>query len=67
VGPRFEESGGHRKPDSRTGKIYSRIQFITYSLLPACFNEFYELFYSTGKKIIPLNIGELLTVEGSEP
>jgi hypothetical protein len=25
------------------------------------FNEFYDLFYKDGKKIIPKNIGELLT------
>ena len=32
-----------RIPDKRTGKIYSRIQFVTLSL--PCFNEFYFLFY----------------------
>jgi len=32
----------NRLPDKRTGKIYSRVQFNTYSL--PCFNEFYNLF-----------------------
>src|ERR1700730_6229137 len=51
-----------RLADKRTGKIYTRVQFATLSL--PCFNELYLLFYSTSKKIIPLNIGELLTVRG---
>ena len=38
-----------RKADVRTGKIYSRIQFVTLSL--PCFNEFYFLFYPNKKKI----------------
>jgi hypothetical protein len=42
-----------------TGMIYSRVTFYTYSL--PCFNELYELFYSSGKKIVPANIKELLT------
>jgi hypothetical protein len=29
-----------------------------------CFNELYDLFYVNGVKIIPLNIGELLTARG---
>ena len=32
----------------------------TFSL--PCFNELYNLFYVDGKKVVPLNIGELLTV-----
>lgn len=48
-----------RKPDSRTGKIYTSIVFKTFSL--PCFNYYHELFYVNGVKIIPLNIGELLT------
>lgn len=51
-----------RPIDKRTGKIYTRIQFTTYSL--PCFNEFYFLFYPNNKKIIPLNIEELLTPLG---
>jgi hypothetical protein len=27
-----------------------------------CFNEYYDLFYSEGKKVIPHNIAELLTL-----
>lgn len=46
--------------DKRTGKIYSRIRFQTYSL--PCFNSIYNLFYLEGKKIIPANINELFTV-----
>lgn len=50
------------KSDKRTGKVYSRIRFRTYSL--PCFNYYHELFYVNGIKIIPLNIGELLTPVG---
>jgi hypothetical protein len=48
-----------RKPDKRTGNIYSRVTFTTYSL--PCLNIYHELFYRDGKKIIPNNIEELLT------
>lgn len=48
--------------DKRTGKVYSFIRFVSYSL--PCFNPFYELFYDNGKKVVPLNIGELLTPLG---
>nr|QVG61587.1 hypothetical protein [Rhizoctonia sp.] len=48
-----------QSPDKRTGKIYESIRFYTFSL--PCFLEFYNLFYLDGKKIVPLNIGELLT------
>jgi len=53
-----------RLPDKRTNNIYTRVVFVTYSL--PCFNEIYNLFYSptTGKKIVPLNICELLTPIG---
>jgi hypothetical protein len=51
-----------RKVDSRTGQIYTRIQFTTYSL--PCFNELYYLFYPNKVKVIPQNIGELLTPIG---
>jgi hypothetical protein len=47
------------KPDIRTGKVYRSIWFNTFSL--PCFNELYKLFYFEGKKVIPLNIAELLT------
>jgi len=49
----------NRPPDKRTGKVYSSVRFNTYSL--PCFNEFYNLFYLEGKKIIPKNIGDLMT------
>jgi hypothetical protein len=60
----LEPTTSNRLPDKRTGKIYTRITFITYSL--PCFNEIYCLFYlkEGGKKIVPLNIGELLTPIG---
>ena len=51
-----------RSPDHRTGKIYNCIQFHTYAL--PCFNELHNLFYVNGKKVVPSNIGELLTPEG---
>jgi hypothetical protein len=54
-----EPKKSDRKPDSRTGKVYTRITFNTYSL--PCFNYYHELFYVNGVKRIPLNIGELLT------
>ena len=50
------------KPDRRTGKVYTRITFYTYSL--PCFNYYHELFYVDKVKRIPLNIGELLTFRG---
>ena len=44
-------------------KEYTAIKFQTASL--SCFNVYRELFYnSEGKKIIPLNLGELLTERG---
>jgi len=49
-------------PDRRTGKVYSYAHFKTYSLV--CFNEFYNLFYPAGKKVVPTNIEELLTPLG---
>ena len=62
----FYELGGAgpkvyiRKPDSRTNRIYSSIQFKTLAL--PCFNYYRELFYNDkGKKIIPHNIDKLLT------
>lgn len=50
------------KADARTGKVYSRVRFQTYSL--PCFNEYYELFYPTEKKLIPSTIDQLLTARG---
>jgi len=54
-GPKIQNS----LPDIRTGKVYSAIYFLTYSL--PCFNDIYKLFYLNGKKKIPANIGQLLT------
>jgi len=48
-----------KKPNLKTGVSYSCVRFITCSL--PCFNELHELFYPLGKKIVPVNIGELLT------
>lgn len=52
----------YRKPDKRTNKTYNSIIFKT-RMLP-CFNYLRELFYKEKKKIVPLNIGELLTPVG---
>ena len=49
----------NRSADPRTGKIYSSVSFNTCSL--PCFNYLYNLFYVDGEKILPSNIGELLT------
>ena len=43
-----------RKADKRTGKVYTRVQFATFTL--PCFDELYETFYSKGKKVVPKNI-----------
>jgi len=51
-----------RLADKRTGKIYTRVQFATLTL--PCFNELYTLFYPLNRKIVPLNITELLTPVG---
>lgn len=53
-----------RKPDKRTGKVYSTIAFKTRAL--ESLNYYYDLFYiydSNGKrrKVVPNNIGELIT------
>lgn len=48
--------------DKRTGKVYRSLHFNTLSL--PCFNELYELFYPLGEKIVPANIGDLLTPLG---
>src|SRR6202048_1581938 len=46
----------------RTEKVYNSIRFSTLSL--PCLNDYYELFYKDGRKIIPNNISELLTARG---
>ncbi|KAG2195740.1 hypothetical protein INT47_004844 [Mucor saturninus] len=45
--------------DKRYGKVYQSLSFATMAL--PCFNVFRESFYPNGKKIVPVNIGELLT------
>lgn len=53
-----------RKPDKRTGKVYSTIRFRTCHL--PCLNEFFELFYianGTGgyTKVVPKTISKYIT------
>jgi hypothetical protein len=48
-----------RKPDKRTGKVYSTTTFTTLSL--PCLNVYRDLFYPEGVKIVPAIIGSLLT------
>jgi LAGLIDADG DNA endonuclease family len=52
----------HGSVHKQTGKVYSRIRFHTCSI--PCFTEFYYLFYPEGQKVVPMNIGELLTSLG---
>ena len=54
-GPKIQNS----LADIRTGKVYSAIYFLTYSL--SCLNDIFKLFYVNKKKVIPANIGQLLT------
>ena len=56
---RSEPKYSNRKPDFRTNNVYTRITFQTRSL--PCFNEFHQLYFKDGKKVIPSNIEELLT------
>jgi len=48
--------------DKSTRKIHRSIHFNTFSL--PCFNPLYEDFYVDGSKVVPQNIGELLTPLG---
>jgi hypothetical protein len=52
-----------RKPDKRTGNVYSSLAFKTVTL--PCLNIWHSLFYPLSRcldfKIVPPNIGELLT------
>jgi hypothetical protein len=50
------------RQDKKTGKICTSVEFQTCSL--PCFGELYNLFYLEGKKVIPSNIGDLLTPSG---
>ena len=47
--------------DSRTNKFYTKIKFSTLS--SPLFNYYLDLFYINNKKIIPINIGEILTAK----
>ena len=48
-----------RKADKRTGNVYSQIQWKSPTY--PCLNVFHDMFYVNGKKVVPANIGELLT------
>jgi len=54
-GPKISNNPPHPK----TGKCYISILFYTYSL--PCFNELDDFFYVSGKKVVPINIFDLLT------
>ena len=43
-------------------KTFYHVQFVTRTML--CVTELYNLFYPEGKKIVPNDIYELLTIEG---
>jgi hypothetical protein len=57
TGPKYRGN-----PHVRNGNINNSISFNTFSL--PCFNYYRDLFYINGVKVIPLNIGELLTPVG---
>ena len=42
--------------------VLTSIGFVTMQL--SCFNEYYQIFYINGKRIVPYNIGETLTSVG---
>ena len=54
-----------RKPDKRTGKTYTTAAFKTRSL--PCLTWWHNLFYSNGRKVVPVNIGSLLTAVSLVP
>jgi len=51
-----------RNADPRTGKIYKSVYVRTLRF--PCLNEYHSLFYKEQKKVIPLNIQDLLTARG---
>jgi hypothetical protein len=57
-GPKIQ----NHAPDKRTGKVYSAISFISYTL--PCFIPLHENFYLAAKKVVPLDIAERLTPLG---
>jgi hypothetical protein len=48
--------------DKKSGKYFTSLSFATMQL--PCFNLFKEIFYSLNKKIVPINIYDLLTPRG---
>ncbi len=48
--------------DKKTGKFYKKCRFCTYTRQE--FNIYRQLFYPQGEKIVPKNIGSLLTEAG---
>ena len=48
--------------DKLNGKFFPYLSLSTRSLV--CFSEIYSFFYVEGKKVVPYNIFELLTIEG---
>lgn len=52
----------HTYLDKRTNKEYSRLTLRTKNL--PLFTEYFHLFYSNGVKVVPSNIGDLLTPLG---
>jgi len=51
-----------RKSDPRTGKVYQSMYVRTLRF--ACLNPYHDLFYKDKKKVVPLNIQDLLTPVG---
>jgi hypothetical protein len=51
-----------RLPNKITGKIYSSVKFYTCAL--PCFIELYNICYPEGRKIVPANIGDLISPLG---
>lgn len=48
-----------RKADKRTGNVYC--EMVWKSPTYPCLNMFHDMFYVNGKKVVPANIGDLLT------
>ena len=52
----------YQDPDKKTGKFYKKCRFCTYTRPE--FNIYRQLFYPENVKIVPQNIGDLLTEKG---
>lgn len=59
IGPKGSPQIHTRKPDRRTGKVYSTIAFKTRAL--PCFTMYHNLFYINGVKTVPTSIASLVT------